>query len=280
MASYYPCFNGVPALFEEIELGLFYDNAANSKSIFKRFRRGLTWFKLQRYLSSLLKSFHVCSVVSEQERQLLVSIFPDQKEKVVVLPNCVNFDDYQELSITPKPNQLIFSGPFHYRTNYEAMQWFIGEVFPKIIDQLPDTCLVITGDHADLPLPPAPNIALAGYVDDIKSLVASSRVSIAPLLSGGGTRLKILEAMAAGTPVVATSKGAEGLNALSGKHLLVADSPDDFASHIVALLKNENLYNKLSVNGKHFVKENYNWQSVMPHFLQLVERSGYGKSTV
>jgi len=170
--------------------------------------------------------------------------------------------------------QLIYTGSFLFPANYEAMKWFVQEIFPKILLQLPETQLLITGDHADLPFPHSHNVKLVGYVDDIKSMVASSRLSIVPLLTGGGTRLKILEAMAIGIPVVATSKGAEGLNAVSGEHLLVADSPDEFADAVIAVLKDDYLYKKLSANGKLLVSENYDWQSVMPRFLKLVEERG------
>jgi polysaccharide biosynthesis protein PslH len=151
------------------------------------------------------------------------------------------------------------------------MQWFVTKVFPTILEQIPDVRLLITGDHAGLPLPAFSNILLTGYVDDIKPVIASSSISLAPLLRGGGTRLKILEAMALGTPVVATSKGAEGLGAVSGEHLLIADSPEDFACRVMQLLKNPNLHDHISKNGKRFVKEKYNWETAMPHFLQLVE---------
>jgi glycosyltransferase involved in cell wall biosynthesis len=113
------------------------------------------------------------------------------------------YESYQSALV---PNQLIFSGSFRYQANYEAMLWFISEVFPKILERVPDAQLIITGDHANLSIPPVSNVTLVGHVSDINTLIASSWVSLAPLLSGGGTRLKILEAMA-GTPVVSTSKG-------------------------------------------------------------------------
>ena len=272
MASYYLSFGNVPAMFEEIELGLFHDEMAYAKNMNKRIRLGLTWHKLQRYLSHIIESFSICTVVSERERQLFISNFPTHKEKVTVLPNCVTFDEYQGLSVSSVSNQLIFSGPFRYRVNYDAMQWFIGEVYPIILDKMPETCLIITGDHENLPLPSAPNITLTGYVDDIKPLIASSRISIAPLLTGGGTRLKILEAMALGTPVVSTSKGAEGLDAIRDKQILIADSPNAFASQVIRILKDGELYKNLSNNGKSFVKENYNWQSMLPRFMRLAEK--------
>ena len=195
-----------------------------------------------------------------------------KQEKVTVLPNCINFDDYQALKVKRMVNQIIFTGPFSYRVNYHAMQWFIHDVFPIVLEKVPDAHLIITGDHEDLPLPSDHNVTLAGYVDDVKSLIAASRVSIAPLLSGGGTRLKILEAMALGTPVVSTSKGAEGLEAISGEHILIADDPESFAGHIVKLLTDKDIHENLSVMGKTFVKENFNWDVALPSLLQLVDR--------
>jgi glycosyltransferase involved in cell wall biosynthesis len=223
------------------------------------------------YLSRLLDSFRGCTVVSARERHLFETHFPRYKRKVGVIPNCINLEEYDGLGVEPVPNQLIFSGPFRYYANYEAMQWFVREVFPKVLEQAPDARLLITGDHAGLPLPPVHNVTLTGFVPDIKSLMVSSWVSIAPLRSGGGTRLKILESLAVGTPVVCTTKGAEGLDATPGEHLLIGDSTEEFANHVIRVLKDKDLREQLSVNGNRFVKEKYNWETMMPRFLQLVE---------
>lgn len=272
MASYYPCFKGIPALFEEIELGIFHDQATRVGSRIKRLRSSLTWFKLRKYLSRLLDSFQACTVASEQERQLFISSFPKYQEKIEVMPNCINLDDYKDLDVKPKPNSLIFSGSFKYDVNYEAMNWFVREVYPRVLEQIPDADLVISGDHANKPLPPLKSIIMTGYVDDIKSLIASCSVSIAPMWTGGGTRLKILEAMAIGVPVVATSKGAEGLGAQDGEHLLIADDPDAFAKSVIKLLKDTNFRDHLSANAIHFVKKKYDCSAVMPRFMNLVEK--------
>jgi glycosyltransferase involved in cell wall biosynthesis len=209
--------------------------------------------------------------VSEPERELLTRNFPRCKSAVEVIPNCVQVNGYDTHQSEPVSNQLIFSGSFRYYANYEAMLWFVREVYPLVLEQVPDAHLIITGDHAGLSLPSTPNVTLAGYVDNIKALVASSWVSIAPLLNGGGTRLKILESMATRTPVVSTSKGAEGLEAISGEHLFVADDSSDFASYVVRILKNRALRDKIAASAYRFVKEKHNWETVMPHFLQLVE---------
>jgi len=270
MAAYYRYFKNIPAIFEEFEIGLFHDRAFSLDGRI-RIRHALTWFKLRRYLSQLLDSFQACTVTSKQERYLFVRNFSSHKSQVEVVPNCLDLSEYQDIKTKEKPNTLIFSGPFKYRVNYRAMLWFIREIFPLILEQVPDVQLIITGDHENLALPPSQNVTLTGYVNDIKSLIASCSISIAPLLSGGGTRLKILEAMALGTPVVATSKGAEGLDVISGENILLADSPADFANCVKSLLKNEGLRQELAKNARDRVQKSYDWEETLSDYEVLVQ---------
>lgn len=276
MASYYGAFGNVQAIFEEIELGSFHDRAYFTPNRIRRLWHLLTWLKLKVYFSHILKSFTAYTVASEEERAIFTHTFPEYAKKLVIIPNCIDMRQYQNASTDRKPHHLIFSGSFKYGPNYQAMLWFIGKVFPLILEQIPDAQLLITGDHADLPLPPSKNVHCTGHVQDIKSLIASCEVSIAPLWSGGGTRLKILEAMALGTPVVATSKGAEGLLAKNGEHILIADEPEKFARSIISILKNAELSDQLSSAARQLVQEHYNWPVIMPKFLKLVEKAATG----
>jgi glycosyltransferase involved in cell wall biosynthesis len=155
------------------------------------------------------------------------------------------------------------------------MTWFLAEVYPRIQAQVTDVRLLITGDHADLPLPPTDNLTLTGFVDDVRPLVAAASISLVPIRVGGGTRLKILEAMALHTPVVATTKGAEGLDVQHGDHLLIADTPESFAQAVLRLLGDPALRQKLADNGYQLVRERYDWAAVMPTFLNLIERVAY-----
>jgi glycosyltransferase involved in cell wall biosynthesis len=271
MATYHACFQGTPAIFEEIELGLFHDQAAFTRGGMKRLRLNLTWFKFKYYFSRLLGSFQAFTVASQREREIFVRHFPAHARKLAVIPNCIDLEDYHGVIAEAKPNRLIFSGSFKYRANYEAMQWFIQEVHPRILDRIPDVELIITGDHGNLPLPPGKNIVLSGHVEDVKPLIASSTVSLAPLWVGGGTRLKIIEAMALGVPVVATSKGSEGLSAVDGEHLLIGDAPGKFAECVLDLLENFRRREYLAVNARRFVEKHFSWSSALPRLAQLVE---------
>ena len=270
MAAYYRYFHGVPALFEELELGLAFQDLPQSRGWKEKLRHGLTQLKLRFYLGRLLSGFKAVTVVSERERDLASRLF-SRVDHIMVVPNCIDFEDYQKAPAGERCNRLIFTGSFRYEANYEAMRWFVGQVFPRILEQKPGTELVITGDHAGLPFPSDENIILTGHVKDIRGMISSSAVSIAPMLSGGGTRLKILEAMALGTPVVATSKGAEGLAVRGGEHVLIADDPAAFSACVLRLLGDEKLRGDLSVRARCLVQEQYSWGPVLPGFLQLVE---------
>ena len=270
MASYYR--GQIPAIFEEAEVGVFVNKRANAPSVLHKIRHGLTSTKLKYYLRRLMFRFRSCTVVSEEERSLLKNMVPGYDD-IEVIPNGVNLSDYEAIQEKPETNSLIFTGSFKYRPNYEAMLWFVREVYPRVVAEVPGVQLVITGDNANLPFPKGDSIYLTGFVDDVRPLIASAWISLAPIWYGGGTRLKILEAMALRTPVIATSKGAEGLEARNGEHLFVADSPEDFTKMTIRLLKEPGLRKQLVANAYQLVCEKYDWRVIMPKFLDLVERS-------
>jgi glycosyltransferase involved in cell wall biosynthesis len=267
---YSRAFRHIPALFEEAEVSVLYEQYAQAASPWHRFRYGLTWNKHRRHLASVLKQFQLCTVVSEQERQL-VSPLAAPDCAVDLIPNCVDVESYAPFHTTPTPNSLISTGAFTYAPNYEGMRWFLAHVFPQVRAAAPNAHLTITGNHADLPLPNIENVTLTGFVDDVRPRVAQAWASVVPLHTGGGTRLKILESMGLGTPVIATSKGAEGLDARPNTHLLIADTPQEMAAAILRLFREPALRQDLSTNGHALVREKYNWANTLPRFLDLVE---------
>lgn len=277
-AGYANEFGAIPALLDDLELGVFYQQASAPAPAHLRARRKLMWAKQRAYVSSLLPRFHACTVVSHQEKQLLSAVAP-QYTSVELIPNCVDLASYQRVNAQRDSHTLIFTGAFTYRVNYEAMVWFLEEVYPLIQQYIPSVRLLITGDHAGLSLPPARNVILTGYVDDIKSAVASASVSIVPILQGGGTRLKILEAMALNTPVVSTAKGVEGLDVIHDEHLIVADTPQSFACGVVRILGDPVLHSRLAANACQLVQSKYNWDVFMPRFLDLVSRTASSSSS-
>jgi glycosyltransferase involved in cell wall biosynthesis len=270
-AAYSSLFNGTPALLDEIELGIYHQQVQALAPPHVHLRHRLMWAKQSAYIRSLLPRFQACTVVSEQEKRLLASVAP-RYQAVELIPNCIDLPKYDRESIPRACHTLIFTGAFTYRVNYDAMVWFLAEIYPLIRQRIPSVRLVITGDHANLPLPPAENVTLTGYIDDVRPAVAGATVSLVPIHHGGGTRLKLLEAMALGTTVVSTTKGAEGLDVQHGRHLLLADTPQAFADAVIRLLQGPDLRQRLAANAFRLVQASYNWEIVMPRFLKLVDR--------
>jgi glycosyltransferase involved in cell wall biosynthesis len=127
-------------------------------------------------------------------------------------------------------------------------------------------------------LPKHPGVHLTGYLEDIRPAIAQSWASVVPLRQGGGSRLKILEAMALGTPVVSTTKGAEGIESICGEDILVADEPEAFADAVLRLLGDPVLRAQLAANGRQLVAARYSWQMCAEKLEQVLDRViGQGK---
>ena len=272
MACYHRCFHGIPAIFEEVELGIHRPSEMDSGWTWSGIHRRLSWVKHQHFMTQLLKNFRLCTVASNVERQLLAEAVPTF-EAVHVIPNCVDVGSYVRTPHVRQPESLVFTGSLRFRPNHEAMTWFLEDIYPLIRKKAPGVQLKITGSPGPCPLPPAPNVVLTGRVADVSSVVASSAVSLAPIRNGGGTRLKILEAMALRTPVVATSKAAEGLNAQHSEHLLIADSPQDFAQAVLEILRKPDRFQKMVDDAFELVKSRYNSHSTLPRFMSLVDQA-------
>lgn len=223
------------------------------------------------YYKNLFPHYSACTVVSELEKKRLIRMVPGYKP-IEVIPNGVDLSYYRDIQNNPKPNQLIFTGSFAYRPNYEAMEWFMSYVFPEILSQNPETQLTITGDSSNRQLTNTKHVNFPGHVDDVRPLIASSWISLVPIFTGGGTRLKILEAFALQTPVVATSKGAEGLDVATDVHLLIADTPEEYAEQTLRLLQDERLRERLVINAYKLVEEKYDWAVIMPKFMRLIQQ--------
>jgi sugar transferase (PEP-CTERM/EpsH1 system associated) len=195
-----------------------------------------------------------------------------------VLPNGIFLSDYPETTrhaeITPPA--LVFSGKMDYRPNIDAAVWFANEVFPLIQNKHDDAKFIIVGQSPTrqvLNLAKRPGITVTGDVDDIRPYIAAATVCVVPLRMGGGTRLKILEAMALSKPIVSTTIGAEGFPVTDGKEILIADTPQDLVRAIDSLLCRDYDRALLGKAGRTFVSNNYQWKAIMPIVEKLYNRT-------
>ncbi len=234
----------------------------------------ISWQKTRYYEARLFRQFDLCVMVSEQDRKTSLQMLPDYHGQVEVVPNGVDCRHNRPGLARPMLRTLVFNGALTYSANYDAMRYFLAEIYPLIQQQEPDVSLTITGSTSDVNLSGLrldESVHLSGYVDDVRPLVAGASVCVVPIRRGGGTRLKILEAMALGTPVVATSKGAEGLDVTPGHDIVIADEPAEFAAQVIHLLRDPVLRQWLISNARHLVEQHYDWAQIGRRFVSLIE---------
>ncbi len=190
----------------------------------------------------------------------------------LVVPNA--WDEPTPLPPAPEPT-VCFVALLSWAPNVDAAVWFTRVVWPRVRAEVPDARLLLVGrdptravrDLAD------DSVTVTGTVADLTQTYADTRVAVAPLRAGGGSRLKILEALAHARPVVATSVGAEGLEDLVGRGVLVADSPHDLAARIVDLLRDDDRCRRLGEAGVAAVREDHSWQAAVRPLVDLVTTS-------
>jgi len=202
-----------------------------------------------------------CFTVSDLERAIVVSRVDDFK-KVVTVPNGVDLERFSFRAKTERQRKILFVGGMDWAPNLDAAQYFCAEIFPRILERMPDAEVDFVGK--DLwkikEIVRCDNIRLHENVPDVLPWFRQADVLAVPLRLGAGTRIKILEAMAAGLPVVTTSKGCEGTGVVHEKHLLVADSARDFAEEMLKLLEDGSLASQLTLEARHLVEQEYSWE--------------------
>ncbi|MHB1325374.1 MAG: glycosyltransferase family 4 protein [Thermoleophilia bacterium] len=215
-----------------------------------------------RYEKKLLRRMQAVTAVTLSDARAIRSMVPNVP--VSVVENGVSCDDYAAIvAETGRPgDSLLFIGLMSYPANAEAVDWFVGKVLPLVRDEYPGTVFTVAGKEPPprvKALDDGAGVRVLGYVEDLHRLYRNNSIMVVPLLAGGGSRLKILEAFASGTPVVSTAKGAEGLEVEAGRHLLIADTPDDFAAAVIHLRRDVDLYNRLRAEARALVEEKYDW---------------------
>jgi polysaccharide biosynthesis protein PslH len=251
-----------------------YDRYQAQRTAVQKLRCWASWRKSALYEARLFPHFDLVTMVSEQDAAATRHLLHG-KSRVEVSPNGVDATHFVPNLVEPQPDTLIFGGALTYEANFEAMHYFLKDVYPLIKQQRPNVTLRITGSTGKARLSGLAldkSVILTGFVDDVRPVVAGAWVSVAPILSGGGTRLKILESMALGTPVVSTSKGAEGIEAMDGQHLLIADDAESFARRVAELLADRALRDRLTHNARHLVASHYDWTAIGQRFLSRVEQ--------
>jgi len=202
--------------------------------------------------------------VSEPDRR----VFEDDYgcRRVMVVENGVDERYFEPQDVLVKPNSMVFTGSMDWRPNQDGVRYFIEEIFPAVKRTLPDATFTVVGRNpprwlADL-AHSCPGVAVTGTVDDVRPFIAESALYVVPLRVGGGSRLKILEALSMEKPVLSTTIGAEGLAVEDGTHLLVRDGTEPFAAAAVEMLTRPHRFGQLGASGRGLIMRHYTWDAL------------------
>lgn len=236
--------------------------AASKAPFGQRFHARINWRKIQREeLAAYTSADGVC-VCSAADQKRLAEDAPSAN--TVVIPNAADVEKLQPRDAGPAADAhtVLFFGLLATVPNVDGVLFFLREVWPRVAAADPAARFVVVGAN---PAPAiqaqaGPRVQVVGPVDDLRPHLASATVIVVPLRLGSGTRLKILEAWAMARPVVSTALGAEGLDGISGEHLLIADDPAGFADSVLRVLADPELATRLGRSGRALVTERYSWQ--------------------
>jgi polysaccharide biosynthesis protein PslH len=232
------------------------------------------WRKLISYERRICRMVDRVVAVSEADRIALQKILPDLT--VAVVPNGVDLAFYRPGVVPPLAEMgahaLVFTGKMDYRPNVDAVLWFADAVLPLILAQAPDTRFYVVGQqpHERLArLAGQPGVTLTGRVPDTRPYIAAAGVYIVPLRIGGGTRLKVLEAMAMGQAIVSTRLGCDGFAFSDGREVRFADEPAAFAQAVLELFGDRARAAALGQTARAFVETHYGWDAIVPRLEAL-----------
>lgn len=205
------------------------------------------------------KIFDALTIISETDSEAI----PHRKNgDIIIVPNGVDFDFFQPIE-REKRYDIVFCGNMRYEPNVHAARYLVQKVMPIVWELCPEATLLLSGAYPKNNVSNLANsrVTVSGYVDDIRESYASARIFAAPMLTGSGLQNKLLEAMAMRLPCVTTTIANDSLQAEAGRDVLVGDSPQEFAGHLVDLLRDGEKREQLARNGNTFVHNSYSWET-------------------
>jgi glycosyltransferase involved in cell wall biosynthesis len=220
------------------------------------------WPLLKRYEGALCRAFDAVLAVSQEDRQALIEA--GARPEMPIIPIAVDTDGQAQIARTPKGPHIIHIGTMYWPPNIAGITWFLDEIYPLIKQRVPDVRCTLIGAR-----PPAsiteraqsdPSLTVTGYVEDPVPYLADSSMMVVPLQAGGGMRVKILNALSQGIPMVSTTVGCEGIAVVHERDIMIADKPADFAEATVKLLTDAALNQRITEQGRRTVVETYDYR--------------------
>lgn len=271
MGQYRPLFDEIPTVLDEVDVDsiVLFRRYQVAKSAWHRFYLIWNWVRTQQIEAELGKQFNLIFTRSEKDQKYMQCLLPGID--IRVLPPWFEGINRSKLPVgNIEPYSILFVGNMSRSPNIDAVMYFIKSIFQKILIKVPEAKLYVVGDAPPEKLRKLANehIIITGYVDRLEDYYDRCQVFIAPLLTGGGIIVKILDALSAGRPVVCSSIANEGIEALPGRDICIANSPNDFAEAVIRLINDKEYWINIINNGRQFFEARYNWDKIVNNLEQ------------
>jgi sugar transferase (PEP-CTERM/EpsH1 system associated) len=274
LAQYVSSITGIPMVLNHhnVESDLLRRRAHNASNPLVKWYAHMQAGRLSAYEKRMMPLFHDNLAVSTIDKTVLERMCP--RARLSVVPNGTDTEFFTP-SDRKQEYTLIFAGGLNWYPNKDAMIHFCTCILPTIVKECPQVRMQIIGQDPPKELAGFSSqklpVDVLGFVPDVREYFAAAAMQVVPLRVGGGTRLKILDALAMGKAVVSTSIGEEGLELVNGRDLLIADTDDDFAKKVIMLINNKELRRTLGRNGRATVEQKYSWKVITPLLIDSYE---------
>jgi len=243
-----------------------------TKNPIKKAIYGYLAHSLKRFELSLFKKIDGYLPITEVDHKFFKAQFPNLSSKTI--PFCINLSDYQYKEKNIEENQLTLFhiGSMNWQPNIEGMSWFLEDVWKKIADKYPQLSLVLAGkgNHVLFANKNYKNVQVFDFVENAQEFIQTHDLMIVPLLSGSGMRIKIMEALALGKPVITTTVGAEGINITNGENIFIADTPEEMIQAIVFCTTNVQKCEEIGKNARKLIEKEYTQEVISKDLFEFL----------
>jgi len=255
---------GMALNHHNIESLMMLRRASNEKNILKKIYFSIEGLKLKKYEENYCKKFQVNITCSSLDSERLLMHAKDIT--CIDVPNGVDLDYFNRIPCQRELNSLIFAGGLNWYPNYDAMKLFLEDIWPLLSKELPNLTMTIIGIS-----PPtwmqemaaeSTNLRVLGFVDDVRPYLSKAHIYVCPIRDGGGTKLKVLDALAMEVPLIADPISCEGIAVRDGHNVIYAKSPQEYLDGIRRLVDDPDLYSNISINGRRLIETQYSFSSL------------------
>ncbi len=256
-------------------ISMNYDRAKNMVSGIWKYIYSIDHERCLLYELDILDKFDETIIISAIDGEYISSKSKNSNHKIAVISNMIEIPEKVKTDYNENEKSLVFVGSMFYESNITAVTYFVEEVFDKVKEKFPEIKFYIVGSRPDakvIKLGEKPGVIVTGFVDDVSDYFVNPSIFVAPMLSGAGVQNKILQAMAAGCPVITSTIGAEGIENISKKELIVCDDAQTMADKIIFLLNNDDIRKSQAEHAKKYIVENLSEDIILTQLKQILKK--------